>query len=206
MWVYSTFEAQQYDTIGFSRKILETRNFFLIFCLSRNVGPKPTDQSCSNSISGSPCKYFLSPFFFLSFLFFFFDLLSKWRVVHIRKKLKMFVFRKNSSTIFIKFCEFLVHSNLNNMTLSAIHVKSFKLKKNHFLIFYPSPSLATKPTDWSYSNSILRVTLQIYPARFFLFRPTIKIKGSLLKKQANELSDKNGILQTCSILLLFLCY
>ena len=34
--------------------------------------------------------------------------------------------------------------------------------------------------------------MQISPARFFfLFRPTIKIKGSLFKKQANELSDKH---------------
>ena len=41
--------------------------------------------------------------------------------------------------------------------------------------------------------------MQISPARFFLFRPTIKIKGSLHKKQANELGDKHGILQTCSI-------
>ena len=34
---------------------------------------------------------------------------------------------------------------------------------------------------------------------FFLYRSTIKIKGSLLKKQANELCDKYGILQTWSI-------
>ena len=30
--------------------------------------------------------------------------------------------------------------------------------------------------------------LQICPARFIYFRPTLKIKGRLLKKQANELS------------------
>ena len=40
------------------------------------------------------------------------------------------------------------------------------------------------------------------PTRFFLFRPTIKIKGSSLKKQANELGDKHGILQTYC----FCCY
>ena len=52
--IYSTFEAQQYHTIGFSRKkkSLKLEKQFLIFCLSRNVAPKPTDQSCSNSISG----------------------------------------------------------------------------------------------------------------------------------------------------------
>ena len=96
---------------------------------------------------------------------------------------------KTASKIFIKFCGFIEHSNLNNMTLSAIHGISFKMKKK--LIFYPSPSLATKPTDLSCSNSILRVPLQISPARFFLFRPTIKIKGSLLKKPSNDLSDKH---------------
>ena len=88
------------------------------------------------------------------------------------------------------------------MTLSAIPGKSFKLKKK--LIFYPSSSLAAKPTHSSCSNSILRVPLQISPARFFIFRPTLKIKGTLLKKQANELGDKHGILQECSILLLLL--
>ena len=51
MWVYSTFEAQQYDTIGYPRKILQNKkNIFLVFYLSRNVAPKPIDQSCSNSI------------------------------------------------------------------------------------------------------------------------------------------------------------
>ena len=36
---------------AFLRKILVTRIiFFLIFYLSPNVAPKPTDQSCSNSI------------------------------------------------------------------------------------------------------------------------------------------------------------
>ena len=63
------------------------------------------------------------------------------------KKLKIFVFLKTASTIFIKFRGFIVHSMLNNMTLSAVHGKSFKLKKKkYFLIFYPSPSLAAKPT------------------------------------------------------------
>ena len=45
------------------------------------------------------------------------------------KKLKNFVFWKTTSTILIKCCGSKVHSNLNNMTLSAIHGKSFKLKK-----------------------------------------------------------------------------
>ena len=103
---------------AFPGKILETRKIvFFIFSLSCNVTSKPTDQSCSNSILKSP---------------FFFDLPSKWRVVHIRKKFKIFVFWKTASTIFLKFCGFIVHSNLNNMALSAIHGKYIKLKKNIF--------------------------------------------------------------------------
>ena len=50
LWVYCTFEPQQYGTIGFSRKILVTRIIYLIFSLPPTVAPKPTDQSCSNSI------------------------------------------------------------------------------------------------------------------------------------------------------------
>ena len=50
--VYSTIETQQYDTIGFSRKIPEIRKivFNFLSIVSSNVAPKPTDQSCSNSI------------------------------------------------------------------------------------------------------------------------------------------------------------
>ena len=56
----------------FSGKILETRKIVFNFCLSRNVASKPTDQSCSNSISGVPLQIFpVSLFFFLLFLFVF---------------------------------------------------------------------------------------------------------------------------------------
>ena len=43
--VYSTVEPQQYDTIGYSRKILETKKkmFFLISYLSPSVATKATD-------------------------------------------------------------------------------------------------------------------------------------------------------------------
>ena len=78
--------------------------------------------------------------------FCFFYLSSKWRVVRIRKKLKIFCFLKN------RFNDF--HKML-----------------------------------WIYSSAFF----------VFLFRPTIKIKGSLLKKQANELNDKH--VQYC-----FSCY
>ena len=62
-----------------------------------------------------------------------------------------------------------------------------------------------------YSRKILQTKKKIkdplanISSTFFSFRPSIKIEGSLLK-QANELSDKHGILQTCSILFLLLCY
>ena len=45
LWVYCTFELQQYGTVGFSRK----KNPYP----SPNVAPKPTDQSSSNSIFGA---------------------------------------------------------------------------------------------------------------------------------------------------------
>ena len=41
--------------------------------------------------------------------------------------------------------------------------------------------------------------MQIFLAHVFHFRPILKTKGSLHKKQANELSDKHGILQTFSL-------
>ena len=138
-----------------------------------------------------------------------FSLPLKLWVVHIRKKLKISNFSKMALTILIKFCGFIVHSKPHNITLSAIHGKSFNLKKIFFNFqSVASPSLATKPTDYCCSNLILRVPLQISPARFFffLFRPTIQIKGRLLKKQANELGDKHGILKTGSVLFLLLCY
>ena len=91
-------------------------------------------------------------------------------LVHVRKKL-IFIFWKTASTIVIKFCGFIVHSNLTNMTLSAIPGKSFKIIIffNFLPIAYLSPTLVTKSTDWSCSNSILRVPLPISPARFFFF-------------------------------------
>ena len=129
-----------------------------------------------------------------------FDLPSKLRVVHIRKKFKIFIFSKMALTIFIKFCEFIVHSNSTIWHYRLFPKKSLKLKKKLFLICYPSPNVATKPTDQSCSNSIFRVPLQISPASFiFYFRPTLKIKVTLHKKQANQLSDKHWILQTWSI-------
>ena len=93
------------------------------------------------------------------------------------------------------------------MTLSAIHRKIPETKKNRFS-FSIHRVCSDKPTDQSCSDSISRASLQISLAHVFNFQPTIKIKGSLLKKQANELGDKHRILQMCSVGLLFLllCY
>ena len=62
-------------------------------------------------------------------------------------------------------------------------------------------NLAPKTNDRSRSNSVSRIFLLISRTYFFFFSfpATLKIKGSLLKEQANELSDKHGILQTRSI-------
>ena len=59
--------------------------------------------------------------------FFVFHLPSKLRVVHIRKIFKIFIFSKMVPTIFIKFCGFIVHSNPNNMALSAFPEKIAEL-------------------------------------------------------------------------------
>ena len=87
-------------------------------------------------------------------------------------------------TIYIKCCEFIVHSNPNNMALSAFPGKI--LVNRIFFIFYPSPNVAPKPTDQSCSNSIFRVVLQLFPASPFHFSPTLNIKGSSHKKQETE--------------------
>ena len=104
---------------------------------------------------------------------------NRWplRVVHIRKNLKFSISQK-WLTILIKFCGFIVHSNLNNMILSAIPGKIPETKKNFF--FYQSPNLAIKPTNQSCSNSIFRVLLQVYPASTFHFRPSLNIMGTLM--------------------------
>ena len=95
-------------------KIPETGKivFNFLSVASPNVAPKPTGQSRSHSIYSIPLQISLAPFFV-------FDLTSKLRVVHIRIKFKIFIFSKMAPTIFIKLCEFIAHSNLNNMALSA---------------------------------------------------------------------------------------
>ena len=76
--------------------------------------------------------------------------------------------------IFIKFCEFIVHSNTNNMAPLSFPEK-VPVTRKYFSIFYPWPNVAPKQTDQSGLNSILRAILQLSPARPFHFRPTLDI-------------------------------
>ena len=66
------------------------------------------------------------------YLLFSFPLSLKLRVVHKRKKLKIFIFSKMVPTILFKFCGFIVHSKHNNMTLSAFPGKIPETGKKYF--------------------------------------------------------------------------
>ena len=87
-----------------------------------------------------------------------------------------------AATIFIKFCGFIVHSDPNTMALWAFPGKILVTRKI-YLIFYPSPNVAHKPTDQSCSNSIFKVPLQLSPASHF--RPTLNIMGTLILRVVN---------------------
>ena len=104
---------------------------------------------------------------------------------HKKRKIKILIFSKMATTVIIKCCGFIAHSNLNNMALSAFPGKILVTKKT-FLIFYPSSNIAPKPTDQSCSNSIFRVLLQLSSASPFHFLPSLNIKGSSRKKQEME--------------------
>ena len=108
-----------------------------------------------------------------------------------------------AQTIFIKFCGFIVHSNLKNMSLSDFPENILVNRNIIFFIFYPSPNVAHKPTDQCCSNSIFRVLLQLSPASPFHFWATLNIKGTLMLKivpiRNKKRNEKHGILQTWSI-------
>ena len=106
-------------------------------------------------------------------------------------------------TILIIFCGFIVQSKNNNMILLAFPRKVPETRKI-FFNFVSVSKVAPKPADQSCSNAISRVPLQISPAQVLNFRPTLKIKGSLHKKQENKLSDKREILQ--NTINCFCCY
>ena len=128
-------------------KSLKLEKLFLIFNPSPNVAPKPIGRSRSHSIPRILLQISLT-------LFYVFDLLSKVRVDHIRKKIKIFIFSKMAPTIFIKFCDFIVHSNPKNIVLSAFPGK-IVLTRKIFFNFLSAPNVTPKPTDQSCSNSIL---------------------------------------------------
>ena len=79
-------------------------------------------------------------------------------------------------TIFIKFCGFIVHSNTNNMTLSAFPRKILVATKN-FLIFQPSPNVVLIQLI----NLVQIVYVRIF-SNYLNFRPTLKIEDSSHEK------------------------
>ena len=83
LWVYFTYEPQQYDTIGFSRKKSLRLERYIFFRL--NAGHKPSHQSRSNSMYKVHLQISLA-------LIFIFDLPLKPKVVHIRKNYKLSIF------------------------------------------------------------------------------------------------------------------
>ena len=95
-----------------------------------------------------------------------------------------------ATTIFIKFCGFIVHSKHNNMTLFP--EKSLKLEK-YILNFFLFPIVGPKPTHQSRSKWISRILLQLSRSLTFSFRPNPKIKGSSHKKKIKKFDFlKNG--------------
>ena len=138
---------------AFPRKIPETKKIYLIFNPSPNVAPKPTGRSRSHSIPRVPLQ--------ISFVHFFvFDLPPKLRVVHIRKKINIFIFSKNGSNDFHKILW--IYCTYEPQQYGSV---GFSRKKNlvtriiFFKIFYLSPNVALKVNDQSCSNSIFRVLL-----------------------------------------------
>ena len=110
MWVYCTFEPQELGTTGFFRIILLTKNIFFNFLSVTNVAPKPTDQSCSNSIF----RVFLqlspaSPFHFLPSLNIKGTLMI--RVVHIRNKKRTDRQTWNFTNMISCFCCYVIKSS-----------------------------------------------------------------------------------------------
>ena len=102
----------------------------------------------------------------------------------------------------IKFYGFIVHSKPNNMTLSTFPGNILETRKIVFN-FLLSRNVAPKPTDQSWWNSILRVPLQICPARFFFDLP-LKLRLVYLRhKQTNSVTNKEfyKYVQYC-----FCCY
>ena len=126
----------------------------------------------------SPCKY----------LYLVFDQPSKLRVVHMRKKCKIFIFSK-MGLLYIR-------------TPRIWHYRLFLKKvltRKIFFNFLSAPNVVPKPADQSCSNSIFRVLLQLSPASPFDFQPSLNIKDTLMLRVVHirnkKRNDKHGILQ-----------
>ena len=86
-------------------------------------------------------------------------------------------------TIFIKVCEFIVHSKPNNMTLSGFPGKITETRKIVFnFLSVASPNVACKLNDQSRSNSICRIPLQVSLALFFIFDLPTKLRVVHIRK------------------------
>ena len=108
-------------------------------------------------------------------------------------------------TIFIKFCDFIVHSNSKNMTLSAFLGKTL-VTRHFFLIFYPFPNVAPKPTDQSCSNSISMDLWQISPAHSSHFQPSLNIEGTLMLRVVHVRNKKRTDWQTWNFTNMINCF
>ena len=178
MWTNSTFETEQYDTIGFSRKnSWNHKKWFLIFCPSSNVAPKQSGQSRSHSISRVPLQISLAHFFV-------FDLLSKLWVDHIRKNLKFSFSQKWLQRFPWNFVGILHIWTSTIWNYRLFPKKSLKVEKL-FLIFNPLPNVEPKPTGRSRSHSIPRVPVQISLAHIFVFDLPPKLRVGLVHIRKN---------------------
>ena len=144
MWVYCTFEPQEYDNIGFSRKnSINRKIYFFIFYPSPNVAPTPTDRSCSNSIFRVVLQLFPAhPFHFWPTLNIKGTLML--RVVHIRNKKrneKHGILQRWSIIVFVAMLSpastFHFRSSLNikgTLMLRVVHIRNKKRNENHGIL------------------------------------------------------------------------
>ena len=110
---------------AFPGKSLKLEKQFLILFPSTKIAHKPTCQSLSHSISRVPCKC-------LQLISHFRSTLIIKSSSHKKKNKKISFLKKWLQTIFIKFCGFIAHSNLNNMALSAFPGKNPCNQKKFF--------------------------------------------------------------------------
>ena len=79
------------------------------------------------------------------------------------------------------------------MTLSAFPEKFLNYK---YIFEFSMRRLTQRLNRLTNLVQILYLGFSCKYLHYFIFGPILEIKGSSYKKQANELSDKHGILQT----------